>query len=316
MAWTKETQKMENNISFPEQPRQGSPFYHLYTLHLFTASDLKTILLPETAFAILSSLSGPFLLTGDVAQAPPLLPRIPLILLWIWINLLPFNISNQRRESAVLEDKANKPWRPIPSGRISSSHAKWLMLMCYFVALIVSVSLGCAIPCVTLIALGWIYNDLGGADYNCLARNLINAAGFTCFASGATIVASGRLGLNAAAYEWFAMVAAIIFSSVQMQDIPDQEGDSARGRQTIPLVIGDRQSRWTVVVPVAFWSVSAPAFWNVGLMGFAIPLIFGALIIKRVMVNRTAREDELTFKIWNVWMVSLYLLTFIKRLGF
>lgn len=307
---------MENNISFPGQSLRISPFNHFYTLHLFTASDLKTILLPETAFAIFSSLSGPFLLTDNFSQAPPLLPRIPLIILWIWVNLLPFNISNQRRQSAVLEDKANKPWRPIPSGRISSSHAKWLMLVCYCVALIVSISLDCAVPCLTLMALGWIYNDLGGADYSCLARNLINAAGFTCFASGATIVASGRLVLNSAAYKWFAMIAAIIISSVQMQDIPDQEGDSIRGRNTVPLVIGDRKSRWTVAAPVAFWSISAPAFWEVSFMGFGMPLMLGAIIIKRIMVDCTAREDELTFKIWNAWMMSLYLLTLVKRLGF
>ncbi|MCJ1461162.1 hypothetical protein MMC28_011544, partial [Mycoblastus sanguinarius] len=294
-----------NDVSFRPVSEMPHFYHHFYTLYLFTASDFKTILLPETAFGVFSCLSGSLLLTDGLSRALPILLRIPLVLLWIWVNLLPFNISNQRQQSAVLEDGANKPWRPIPSGRISLPNAKWLMWACYSVALIVSINLDCAVPCLTLIALGWIYNDLGGADYSCLVRNFINAAGFTCFASGATVVASGRVMLTCAAYKWFAMIVAIVFSTVQMQDMPDQEGDSVRGRKTVPLVIGDREARWTVAAPVAFWSVLAPAFWKVSFVGFGIPLLLGIVVTKRVMVNCTVREDKLTFKLWNLWMVSL-----------
>ena len=299
------------------EPLQFNLSYHLYTLHLFTASDLKTILIPETFFAISSVLSGSLLLTKNSSQpVTEIVTRIPLVALWIWINLLPFNISNQRRPSAVLEDRTNKPWRPIPSERISARDAKWLMVALYAAALAVSVFLDCLVPSVTLIVLGCTYNDLGGADYSCVIRNLINAAGFTCFASGATMVASGHdAALNGKAYLWFLLIVAIVASTVQMQDIPDQEGDNARGRKTVPLVIGDEEARWTVAAPVAFWSFIAPSFWNVSLLGFAAPLVLGMVIVERVFSQRSRTEDKRTFKVWNMWMMSLYLLPLVKRLG-
>ena len=67
-----------------------------------------------------------------------------------------------------------------------------------------------------LIVLGYVYNDLHGADVSCLVRNLINAAGFISFASGAMQVA---IGDGAAALQllgrWFLVTACIVVSTVQ-----------------------------------------------------------------------------------------------------
>lgn len=41
------------------------------------------------------------------------------------------------------------------------------------------------------IGLTWIYNDLEEAYENYILRNIINAFGFVCYSSGATIVAAG-----------------------------------------------------------------------------------------------------------------------------
>jgi len=38
--------------------------YHLYTIWLFTLNDLKSIVLPETAFGLFSALSGSQLTTN------------------------------------------------------------------------------------------------------------------------------------------------------------------------------------------------------------------------------------------------------------
>ena len=73
-------------------------------------------------------------------------------------------------------------------------------------------------------------------------RNLINACGFVCYSSGATRVACGGHGpvtLNSISYQWLVIVGAIVFSTLQMQDMADQEGDKARNRGTLPLVHGD-----------------------------------------------------------------------------
>lgn len=91
---------------------------HLYSLWLFTCSDLKTIVGPKTAFGILNSLcASAYGLPSKPAAV--ILSRLPLVFLWTWINLLPFSIDNQRRPKAIEEDRINKPWRPMPSGRVS-----------------------------------------------------------------------------------------------------------------------------------------------------------------------------------------------------
>lgn len=229
-------------------------------------------------------------------------------MVWIYSNLLPFNINNQRLPEAIMEDKINKEWRSIPSGRISVHEAKRLMFVMYAVGIVLSFRLGCTIPCGSLIALGYLYNNCGGADKNCAVRNLINAAGFISFGSGATIVASGGSSLPIQAWQWLAMISDIVAYTVQMQDFPDQEGDRSRGRRTVPLVIGDVEARWTVAIAVLIWSYVAPTFWPLGIKGHLVTSIPGAFIVVRVMTLRSPGPDMSTFKIWNLWMMCLYVL--------
>ncbi len=59
-----------------------------------------------------------------------------LVLGWIFLHLLLCDVSNQSTSS--LEDEANKPYRPIPSGRLSDEAAKRLLVVLYGVCLLVS----------------------------------------------------------------------------------------------------------------------------------------------------------------------------------
>jgi len=81
-----------------------------------------------------------------------------------------------------------------------------------------SSALGCAVPRFSVLALGFAYNQLGGSDRDFWTRNLMNAA-------GATIVASGDSQPNERAYQWFGIIFGIVFTTVQMQDLPDQDGE-------------------------------------------------------------------------------------------
>jgi 4-hydroxybenzoate polyprenyltransferase len=52
---------------------------------------------------------------------------VALAVAWTWLHLITFNFSNQYR--SVAEDKLNKPWRPIPAGRIclaTADRLRWL----------------------------------------------------------------------------------------------------------------------------------------------------------------------------------------------
>ncbi|MCJ1299943.1 hypothetical protein MMC08_002737 [Hypocenomyce scalaris] len=289
--------------------------WHLYTIFLFTASDFKTIVIPKTVFGTFNALSGSVLSTDSHFSVPTVLARAPLVFLWAWINLLPFNINNQRHPEAVLEDSVNKAWRPMPSKRISADAAFRVMLLMYSAAFGVSWCLEATGPFVVLLALGCVYNNLGGADASCVVRNLLNAGLYLGFATGATIVAYGANTLSKAAWLWLGIIGLAVFSTVHMQDMPDQEGDRARGRNSVPLVIGDAAARWTIAVTMTGCSFFLPVFWRLGAKGSVMTVAIGAVVVVRVLAKRTVDDDEITWKIWNLWMLSVYLLPFIKSLS-
>ena len=284
----------------------------MYSVWLFTFSDLKTIVFPQSTFGIATALSGSLLIETFPSNSLMVISRLPLVALWVWMNLLPFAINNQRQPKAIEEDKLNKPWRSMPSKRLTPGEAKTLMFITYSAAVVLSKYLGAVKPCVMLIIFGWVYNDLGGADKDPVVRNIINGLGYLSFAFGATIIASGHSIFNRVAYCWLLIIGAVVVTTVQLQDMADQEGDSMRGRRTVPLVYGDRPARWTIAIPVVFWSFVCPAFWS-SPFGFILPVVLGIIVSARVLTIRTLRADKLTFKLWNLWMMILYLIPLIKK---
>ena len=189
------------------------------------------------------------------------------------------------------------------------------MLSFYSLALAVSVCLHGTRPCLILMVLGWWYNDCNGAE-NCGTRNLINAAGYLSFTYGAFEVAVGsQARLNERACQWFLLIGMIIFSTVQIQDIQDQEGDRARGRKTIPLVIGDMPTRWTIALLLPFWSLLAPAFWQLGAVVYLLPLMLSVLISMRILRQRAAADDKTSFRMWNAWILTVYVLPIMRPFG-
>ncbi len=158
------------------------------------------------------------------------------------MNLLVENISNQRLPASVVEDGTNKPWRPIPAGRISAREAQCLLLAAIPTVVGASFLLDAFTPSIVLMALVWMYNDLDGAGINIWVRNLLNGGGLMCFSWGALRVLSGA-DLKPAACIWILVTGAIITTTVHAQDFPDVEGDREIGRQTVPLLLGEGPAR-------------------------------------------------------------------------
>ena len=104
----------------------------------------------------------------------------------------------------------------------------------------------------------------------------------------------------------------IIFSTVQVQDISDQEGDYARGRRTLPLVIGGMPTRWSIVFPLPIWSLLASAFWQLDLVIYVLPLTLSALVSMRILRQRAVADDKITFRMWNAWILTVYVLPIIR----
>ena len=282
----------------------------MYTIWLFTYSDLKTIVAPQTAFGILASLSASKFHMPCVEHST-LLIRLPLIAFWTWINLLPFSIDNQRQVEAIKEDTINKPWRPLPSRRLTAQKARKWMVVLYPVAILSSIYLGGIRQCLALLFLGIWYNDLGGADRNPVVRNFINGCGFLCYASGAMEVAYGgpiSISAQSSLVRWLTVIGSVVFSTIHTQDMADQAGDSWRKRCTVPLAIGDGASRVTIALPMAFWSCFGPWYWSLHILAYLPQIGLGSMVVLRTLLLRKAADDKRTFQLWNLWLVSFYML--------
>ena len=231
-------------------------------------------------------------------------------MLWNWLNLLFFDIDNQFQPGSIVEDTVNKPWRAIPSGRLSPAEARHLLILVIPIVILGSLYLGGTREASALMIGTFVYNDLQGADENVLFRNLLNGGGYICYSSGSMKVATGhgKHELNDTASIWLAMIGAIITTTLQMQDMPDVAGDAARGRRTIPIKYGDRVARLSITIPVMLWSICCSMFWKPFTMGSLMVGCSCACFTGRLLWLRTAAADGLTWKFWCIWMTMIYLL--------
>ncbi|KAI0359001.1 hypothetical protein OH77DRAFT_1374994, partial [Trametes cingulata] len=190
-----------------------------YTLWLFTLSDLKTIFFPTLVFGTAAA---------PISSTAQLGPRA----IWIWLHLLQFCLSNQCLSPE--EDASNKPWRPIPAGRITTGIARRLRWALLFICLSVSAYYGVLGASVAL-ALGTLAHNELGMDAVWLPRNVCNAVGYAAFNAGATYVACGGdctpKAMSVAAQVLNALV---ILTTIQAQDFQDTAGDRETGRRTLP----------------------------------------------------------------------------------
>lgn len=288
--------------------------YHLKTLFLFTKSDFKTVVFPQAVFslAFISSQVSQTTLRQQVAL------RIPHLLVWTWLHLLVVDISNQRLPGSILEDGHNKPWRPIPSGRLTPCEAESLVRWGVVVALATSVALQASEASTALMAFLWLYNDLGGNGVGPLQRNALNAAGLGCFGwGGVSVLYGGGDGMLEAGEQvvhlrlgmWLALCSLVIITTIHAQDFPDVAGDRARGRGTMPLLYGETGSRWALAVAVVIWSIICPMFWQVtSPFVWSASVSIGFVMASLTIVRRDIDSDKTVWKLWCLWISILYLL--------
>ena len=158
-----------------------------------------------------------------------------------------------------------------------------------------------------------------------LARNLINALGYASFGIGALEISLNySINFNLATLtaeldspnleKWLVVVALVIMTTVQMQDLEDQVGDAQRGRLSVPVQFGDAPARWSVAIPMLFWGLFCPYLWQCVWLGYVVCTSLAFTIAYRVLAFRTVMEDKLTFRMWNLWVLSLYCLPLTRSL--
>jgi 4-hydroxybenzoate polyprenyltransferase len=223
----------------------------------------------------------------------------------VWIYC--FCFANQI--TGLAEDRLNKPDRPIPAGLVSMSGAcqRWLLAMAAFP--FVSYTLGGAT--IMAWALMWqlviVAYNFGGLDRHWFSKNFV----FMPTAVVLQLAPSWAIAthLNALAWRWILVVAATFCGVLQLQDLRDVPGDLAMKRRTLPVVLGERKTRWitalsiSVAVPlvVHFFlmrrHVHAPIVlaWDVGLGLLCL------VVAARVLLWRTRRDDHRTYMLYTWW---------------
>ncbi|KZT00514.1 uncharacterized protein LAESUDRAFT_665990 [Laetiporus sulphureus 93-53] len=278
----------------------GTLLYHICTVFLFTKSDFKTTLIPVTVLAM--------------AVSPTLeVTRVVHSIMWTWIHLLQFDVSNQSLN--IQEDEINKPWRPLPAKRVSMRAARvvhWLLVPCCF-TLSWSHGTDVLLASVALVFMSLLYNELH-LHGRWLARNLLNAAGTAAFEVGATLVAAGGIHrLDCTAFMSVCLSAAIIASTIHAQDFKDIRGDQLVNRITIPLLFPS-VARWTMLPSLTIWTMVLIQVWRIT-WSIGIRLLIGAIALGyRFLAFKTIRNDQASYVWYNVWLSLAHILPVYYRI--
>ncbi|KAI1425700.1 UbiA prenyltransferase family-domain-containing protein [Xylaria sp. FL1777] len=313
-SYLQETETSE----FGSKNHMGKIAYIPKLIWVFTESNCDTFIIPNTAFGVLGAFAQSVLIEGyqHPSTALEILWRLLLTLAFNWCNVFIFDLANQRSPESIQEDLINKPWRPIPTGKVTTAEARRVLLVAIPLVLLFNYTLGVWRQGLFILVLTWMYNDIRGSDE--VVRDLIISVAYGLFNSASLEIAVGGgeytdISISRGGLVWTTMISAVILTTMQVQDLKDQGGDRTRGRKTIALYVGDRFSRVSIAFFVCFWSVICSLFWDLRPYGYIVPAITGTVTAYRVLAKNTSKEDDAaSWRWWCLWTITLYLLPIIS----
>ncbi|KAL1703457.1 UbiA prenyltransferase family [Schizophyllum commune] len=266
---------------------------HLYTLFLFTYTDYKTILLPVTVFA-------------SVAAPSQSVRGFVLAVLWTWLHQLHVDVSNQY--TALEEDRLNKPWRPLPSKRITERQAQALRWSLVPLTIGFSIIGGPnAVAASLWLATAFLIYESNAVAGHWFGKNMMNSLGYLGFEYGATVVSAGGKPLSSSAALLLLCSGLVILTTVHAQDFADIEGDRALGRMTFPIRFPGL-SRACVYIGVPLWSFFLSYAWSMIWPYRVVFIVLGLVVAWRYYAFRTALGDQRSYVLYNVWLFGVHLM--------
>jgi hypothetical protein len=305
--------------------------FNLKTVYLFVCNDIIIIVIWAAMGTICSQRSTYYPAVVSISAAPNtpssdigyiayhrflsfldvpwanMLKGFSLSAVWVFMVSLGFSISNQRQPVSVQEDTLNKPWRPLPSHRITFLQASKLLSITTTIGLLFSSVFGGLGPYLIQLAASYYYNDLGGAQGHHFIRDLLNGIGMTAWLFGCIDIAGGpgfHFSISNVANS--VVLIAAITCTIAIQDFRDLDGDLQCGRATFPIVFGHGIARVILAASILVWSFG---------IGFALKLRLlsglsglGILIAVRLLLLRNRSADKVTMELWFGWFATVSLL--------
>ncbi|KAJ6535156.1 UbiA prenyltransferase family-domain-containing protein [Mycena capillaripes] len=284
-----ETLQSENRALSSLCVVQATILNELDVFWAFTWRDWSSTLIPGMMYTVAVFRRLPFPVSPSFIGL-----GIGRALIYLALYIYSFNLSNQIH--GVTEDRINKPSRPLPSGRISLREAYFRWYATTVAFLVVGAAWGVGQWSLLWVLLT-IAHNFGGFDKHWFTRNLV----FISLGVIALLQPMWELLAPSSSTEWQWMLMLSGFSGIlcNVQDFRDVEGDRAIGRHTLPLALGERDSRR---VMAAFFSITPPIFWAVELISGYHVYWFGLsmLYIAYRILRGTSREyDHKTYIIFT-----------------
>ncbi|KAJ3478533.1 hypothetical protein NLG97_g8554 [Lecanicillium saksenae] len=288
--------------------------------HLLTESNIKAYMSPVVLFAVLSVASGS---VTTITSTTPLQLAVCFLhaLVYMWLYVLHFDCSNQKDPESIQEDTLNKPWRAIPSGRLTvQACERWYVAATVLLVLTSAFYFGGLLEAVAFMAETWVYDRVNGGD-SWWGKNIIGALFYATGHIGATRVAARSIDTSAvigsSGYMWCLLLALNTLTTLQLQDLRDTAGDKARGRYTMPIAMGDTLTRWITAALIAMWSFVCPGYWVADsylTAAFVLPVVVGLVVVLRMLTLRTSKADRMTFQVYAlVWLPALYMVPLLSQ---
>lgn len=226
-------------------------------------------------------------------------------------------ISGQSRSRE--EDLLNKPWRPLPAGRITGRQAIALRWVFVVIGLGISVLLGHVVAVVSLgLVIATIaHNDLG---YSCnlVHKNVWNAVGYMAMELGTTALMGTRANvfstremliqaspirrsdqLDSISMTAIYTSAILVLTTVQSQDFADVDGDKKLGRITFP-IYAPELSRTVTFLATTAWSLFLGPLWDIGPTFQGLLSTLGTIVGVGYLLLRTPGSDKVSYVLYNV----------------
>lgn len=213
-------------------------------------------------------------------------------------------------------DRVGKPYRPIPSGRVSSRWAAGFAVVLALAALAVSISLGWGLAMITLgaVALSW------GYSYRLKNTLLLGNVAVAVLVTASLVYGALAVGAPGAAV-WIA--AAISFPYIVAQEVlfnlEDEDQDRAAGLRTTATRLGGDGTVRVVRAVLALFILGALAPAALGLVSatygatalvlLVLPAAFLIYLLRRPLSRiAIARAAKLSRLVWAASFVPLGLL--------